>query len=44
MKNGTSEWVKLKDLKESHPVDVAKYARDGDWLMYPLLHGGFLGH
>ena len=29
LKNGTSEWVKLKDLKkESHPVDVAKYARD----------------
>ena len=28
LKNGTFEWVKLKDLKESHPIEVANYARD----------------
>ena len=25
-KNGSKQWVKLKDLKESKPVDVAEYA------------------
>ena len=25
-KNGSTQWVKLKDLKESNPVDVAEYA------------------
>ena len=24
-KNGSKQWVKLKDLKESNPVDVAEY-------------------
>ena len=24
--NGSTKWVKLKDLKESNPVDVAEYA------------------
>ena len=27
-KDGTSSWVKLSDLKESFPVEVAQYARD----------------
>ena len=26
LNNGTSEWFKLKDLKESNPLDVAEYA------------------
>ena len=25
-KNGSSKWVKLKDLKQSNPVRLAKYA------------------
>ena len=25
-KNGSKQWVRLKDLKESNPVDVAEYA------------------
>ena len=25
-KDGSETWVHLKDLKESHPVDVAEYA------------------
>ena len=28
LKNGTFEWLKLKDLKESHPIEVARHARD----------------
>ena len=26
-KDGTSDWIKLKDLKESFPVELAKYAK-----------------
>ena len=26
LKHGPTEWIKLKDLKESHPVEVAEYA------------------
>lgn len=26
-KNGTSDWIPLKDLKESNPVEVAEYAK-----------------
>ena len=26
-KDGLMSWVKLKDLKESHPVEVAEYAK-----------------
>jgi hypothetical protein len=27
-KDGSTDWVALKDLKESYPVELAKYARD----------------
>ena len=35
LKNGSTEYVKLKDLKESNPIQVAEYARDNDLLEEP---------
>ena len=28
LKNGTRGWVKLKDLKESNPIELAQYAKE----------------
>ena len=33
--DGKCEWVKLKDLKESHPVEVAEYAKANQLLQEP---------
>ena len=27
-KDGSTDWVELKDLKQSYPVELARYARD----------------
>ena len=35
LKNGSTEYVKLKDLKESNPIQVAEYARDNGLLEEP---------
>jgi len=34
-KGGSSTWVPLKDLKESHPVQVAEYALANKLLSEP---------
>ncbi len=35
LQNGTTEWIKLKDIKESNPVQVAEYAKSRDLLNEP---------
>ena len=35
MQNGTTEWIKLKDIKESNPVQVAEYAKSRDLIDEP---------
>ena len=44
-KDGTESWVKLSEMKESHPVEVAEFARSRDihteaaftwWVPYTL--------
>ncbi|MEM7375799.1 MAG: hypothetical protein AAF587_44825, partial [Bacteroidota bacterium] len=35
-KGGSSEWVALKDLKDSYPIELAQYARDNDLMEEPV--------
>ena len=44
-KDGSTDWIALKDLKESYPVELARYSRDNDlrdepafawWVPYTL--------
>lgn len=37
-KDGSTSWEKLSDLKESHPVDTAKYAQEHDLLHEPAFN------
>jgi hypothetical protein len=39
-KDGSSSWVNLADLKESHPIEVAKYAKILGMTMNQLSTGG----
>ena len=36
-KDGTDSWIPLKELKESHPVQVAEYAQSAELLLEPAL-------
>jgi len=40
-KDGTESWVRLADLKESYPVELAEYAKAEASTMSLPLHGGF---
>ena len=35
LRDGSTEWIKLKDLKESHPVELAEYAKEKGLLSEP---------
>ncbi len=35
LQNGTSEWVKLKDLKESNPIEVSEYVQRNELMSEP---------
>jgi len=40
MERGSTDWIKLKDLKESYPVQVAEYAVANKLVEEPALSGG----